>query len=742
MPNWTPKQKEVIDARDQNILVSAAAGSGKTAVLVERIINLLTDENNPVDIDNLLVVTFTKAAASEMKERVRNALDDIITNHPENEHIQKQINLINTAQITTIDSFCSFVVRENFEKIDLDPDYKIGDEGEIELLKADVLEEILTKRYEEAEPEFMRLIEQYKASKADDSVTNLIMELYTASESHANPEKWVKSCIDNYIVSDEEDLNSKSWMVKNINDIKNIMPDICKKLENAINICEQPGGPENYTKVLTDMYGTCQLAMDKQSYRALKNSLGEYKIPRLPNKSGGENSEKAERVKAIKNEVGNKIKNIVDDYLSYDIDEILEEINVMKDQVRVIIDLTLEFMNRLKEVKQENAIMDFSDLEHYALNILTYENENGEIVPSDVAISMSKQYKEIMIDEYQDSNTVQEAILTSISNGAGINNVFMVGDVKQSIYRFRLANPNLFLEKYDTYSEETNAPKRKIILDKNFRSRKEVIDSVNYIFDTIMCRHTGGIEYIDNNRLVCGATFKELPDTQDNSTDIILIEGDKEYEIEQIAKKIKKIVDPDFGMKVQDKDGNLRNAKYSDIVILLRGIKGISSQYVDVLEKYGIPAYTGTKTGFYDAKEVLTVLNFLNVLDNPRQDIPLAGIMLSQMFNFSESELAQIRINDEESGLYDELKSYLYDGDDEKLVDKITNFMNIINNLRKEIPYITVYDLIDKVLKINGYDNYIMALPSGLRRIKNIEQLKEKAVAYENSSYTGLFQIH
>ena len=205
----------------------------------------------------------------------------------------------------------------------------------------------------------MKFIEQYKASKADDSVTNLIMELYTASESHVNPEKWVKSCIDNYIVSDEEDLNSKSWMVKNINDIKNIMPDICKKLENAINICEQPGGPENYTKVLTDMYGTCQLAMDKQSYRALKNSLGEYKIPRLPNKSGGENSEKAERVKAIKNEVGNKIKNIVDDYLSYDIDEILEEINVMKDQVRVIIDLTLEFMNRLKEVKQENSIMDF-----------------------------------------------------------------------------------------------------------------------------------------------------------------------------------------------------------------------------------------------------------------------------------------------------------------------------------------------------------------------------------------------
>lgn len=741
MPNWTPKQKEVIDARDQNILVSAAAGSGKTAVLVERIINLLTDENNPVDIDNLLVVTFTKAAASEMKERVRNALDDIITNHPENEHIQKQINLINTAQITTIDSFCSFVVRENFEKIDLDPDYKIGDEGEIELLKADVLDEIITNRYEEAEHEFMKFIEQYKASKADDSVTNLIMELYTASESHVNPEKWVKSCIDNYIVSDEEDLNSKSWMVKNINDIKNIMPDICKKLENAINICEQPGGPENYTKVLTDMYGTCQLAMDKQSYRALKNSLGEYKIPRLPNKSGGENSEKAERVKAIKNEVGNKIKNIVDDYLSYDIDEILEEINVMKDQVRVIIDLTLEFMNRLKEVKQENSIMDFSDLEHYALNILTCENENGEIIPSDVAISMSKQYKEIMIDEYQDSNTVQEAILTSISNGFGINNVFMVGDVKQSIYRFRLANPNLFLEKYDTYSEETDASKRKIILDKNFRSRKEVIDSVNYIFDTIMCRHTGGIEYIDNNRLVCGASFKELPDIQDNATDIVLIEGDKEYEIEQIAKKIKKIVDPDFGMKVQDKDGNLRNAKYSDIVILLRGIKGISSQYVDVLEKYGIPAYTETKTGFYDAKEVLTVLNFLNVLDNPRQDIPLAGIMLSPMFNFSESELAQIRINDEESGLYDELKSYLYDGDDEKLIDKITNFMNLINNLRKEIPYITVYDLIDKILKINGYENYIMALPSGLRRIKNIEQLKEKAVAYENSSYTGLFNF-
>lgn len=741
MTNWTPKQLDVINTRDRNILVSAAAGSGKTAVLVERIIKMISDKEHGINIDELLVVTFTKAAAQEMKERVRDAMEKLLETDPGNKHIQKQISYVNNAKITTIDSFCASVVRENFDKINIDPGFRIADEGEIELLKSDVIDEMLEEYYDNASEDFMKLVDEYSNGKSDDRIEVLISELYNAATSHENPEKWVRDCIKNYEVETVTKLEESDWMKALIKQIKSSLKGLNDSMETAIAICDSPNGPIHHKEVLVDIKNEIELMLMRDSYEALFKSFDGYKVPQLSRKKSECDEEKLEFVKNIKKSVQDKLKKIKEEFFYETEEEILEEIKHTKGSVEMIIKLTLEFMQRFNEAKAEKEIMDFSDQEHFALKILTKEDENGNLVPTDIAREMSTQYKEIMIDEYQDSNSVQEAILTSIAGGNGVPNVFMVGDVKQSIYRFRLANPNLFLEKYDTYDENLEADYCKIILDRNFRSRKEVVNSVNYIFDNIMCRHTGGIEYRDNNRLVYGADYKDLPPEQDNSTEYIVVDGDREFEIEKIAKRIHQIVDEDNGMMVIGKDGEYRRARYSDIVILLRGMKGISEQYVEVLEKYGVPAYAETKSGFYDATEIKIMLSMLNVIDNPLQDIPLAATLLSPIFAFTEEELAQIKLRNQCYYLYDSIKQYQSNGDNEVITEKIGRFFDVLLAWRKQIPYVSVYDMIDKVLNDTGYGSYLSALPSGDKRIKNIEILKEKAEGYDNTSYKGLFNF-
>lgn len=737
---WTEKQLDVINTRGRNILVSAAAGSGKTAVLVERIIKMITDQKEPVDIDRLLVVTFTRAAALEMKERVREALEKKAEECPEDINLQKQLSFIHNAHISTIDSFCASVVRDNFDKIDLDPNFRIADETEIEMLKADIIEEMLEEYYEEATPEFMELAQQYSAGKLSDNIEALISKLYRDASGHYNPKKWIENCIHNYNVSSIDEFENSVWMQEFLDSVRKEMEGWIDSLNLAMSISESEDGPK-YGKGLRQLMDMIDEMKSLSSFDAMRDAVLNAGTIRL---SGVRNCDenKKKQVSDIKTAVTKGIHELKTSVFRQSIQDLFEDMVYSKSSVEMIIKLTLDFMERFQTQKSEKGIMDFNDQAHFALNILVDEDEDGYTHPSDVAKQLSLQFREIMIDEYQDSNYVQEAILSSISGGYGKNNMFMVGDVKQSIYRFRQAEPKLFLSKYDSYLEDLNADNCKIILDKNFRSRKEVIDSVNYIFDYIMHREVGGIDYKNGNRLSLGADYEELPRGQNNATELIMIEGeDKKTEAEYVAQKIREITNPVNGMKITEKGQNMRPVRYGDIAILLRSMKGNSDIYLEHMENNGIPAYAESRTGYYQTMEVQTIINALSVIDNPRQDIPLAAIMVSPMFGFSSEELACIKAENVCECLYDNVKAYEINGSDERLAGKVRRFLNLLNQFRNMVPYTSVYAIINKLLAETGYDYYIMAMANGKKRHLNIEALKEKAAAYDETSYKGLFNF-
>lgn len=740
MTQWTDKQLKVINTRDRNILVSAAAGSGKTAVLVERIVKLITDKNNPVDIDQLLVVTFTRAAALEMKERVRDALEAMSDQYPEDVNIARQLAFIHNANISTIDSFCGRVVKENFDKIDLDPNFRIADETEIEMLKSDIIDEMLEEYYQEGKEEFIHLATQYSGGKLSDNLFELIDQLYHYASGHHEPELWVKNCAKNYYAADIEEFSKSSWLCDMLFSIKKKIRGWISSLELAYEISESEGGPK-YGESLRVIIDGLTLALSKKSFDDIRHAIYDIEPVRLSGVRGCD-EEKKKQVSDIKNSVTKQINQLKSGIINQSLMEVYNDMQKSRMSVDMIIKLTLDFMSRFAKAKAEKGIMDFCDQEHYALKILNEQDGKGNLIPTDTARQIASGFKEIMIDEYQDSNFVQEAILTSISNGHGKNNMFMVGDVKQSIYRFRQANPKLFLGKYDCYTEDLTEDNCKIILDKNFRSRREVIDSVNYIFGYIMNKEVGGIDYRNGNELTLGATYEEPGNHQDNSTEFVMIEGKgKDTEAEYVAQKIKEITNPVTGMKITGKDGKLRTVEYRDIVILMRSLKSNTEIYLKHLSNNGIPAFAKTQNGYYKAMEVRTILDMLSVIDNPLQDIPLVAVMSSPMFQFLDNELACIKAHNMCSYFYQSVKRYSENGKNEQLRNKSAKFIQYINKYREMVPYTSVYELINHILEDTGYGYYILAAPNGNKRYLNIEALKEKAVAYDAISYKGLFNF-
>lgn len=733
MTQWTEKQQDVINTRNRNILVSAAAGSGKTAVLVERIIKLVTDEKSPIDIDQLLVVTFTRAAAAEMKERVRESLEKLSEEQPHDINIRRQLSLLHNANISTIDSFCGRVVKENFHKIDIDPNYRIADETEIDMIKSDILEEMLEEKYEAGDEDFENLVQQYSNGKLNDNISELICNLYQKAEKFDDPQKWLESCSKVYEIENVEELENAQWFVDYLEEIKLKLKQHKKNIDDIYEISESKDGPkfgdhiDNFNVTITEI-------LNKSTYSEIRKVVSQFAMVRQLRAVKGSDKEKTTQCQNVLN----KAKTYIQDELkkkifNKSIQEVFEEIQLCKNTVDEIISLTEEFSERLAAIKKEKAIMDFNDQAHAALNILKNR---------DVAVALSKQYKEIMIDEYQDSNYIQEAILTAIANGFGINNMFMVGDVKQSIYRFRNAEPKLFLEKYNLYQEDLTAKNCKIILDKNFRSREEIINSVNYIFNHIMQKRVGGIDYTNGNQLFIGANYPDLPVNQNNATEIIAIEGSsKEIEAEYVAQKIAEITNPNSGMKVTGKDGKLRNIKYSDIAILLRSVKTNAQMYLEHLENNGIPATADMKTGYYEAVEINTIMSMLQIIDNPRQDIELATVMVSPMFDFDVNELAIIKNEVPGDCLYERINSYDINGNNQALKLKIREFLNVLNKFRKLSNYVSVYDLINMILEETDFEYYVKAMSNGKRRYLNIEALKEKAVSYDQTSYKGLFNF-
>ncbi len=777
--SWTEEQKKVIEFRGRNILVSAAAGSGKTAVLVERIITMLTAKENPVSVDQLLIVTFTEAAAAEMKERIRLAIEKKLLEYPDNEHLMQQATLIHNAQITTIHSFCLSVIRDHFHAIDLDPGFRIGEEGELKLLRHDVLDELLEDCYQEGKQEFLDFVSAYGGSRDDKKIEELISKIYEFSRSYPNAEEWLDSCVRSYSAGTIEELE-ESPAVKLIKDnTRRYLEDAYELIRQGLILCGEPYGPAVYEATLLSDQQMVERFLEAETFAELSEKIrgkaqGKIAWARLAaNRDKTVSEEKISKVKAIREEVKALVKDIVCQYFYQDTEGLLFDLRLCRPQIEVLAGLVREFAQRFEEKKRDKDIIDFSDMEQYALRILT-EYHDGKVCPSAAAREYRQQFLEIMIDEYQDSNFIQEAILTSISTvSEGKYNIFMVGDVKQSIYRFRLSRPQLFMEKFDSYSLE-DSNKQRIDLHKNFRSRREVLDSANYIFRQIMTKPLGGIAYDDGAALYVGADYPDYQDcgscekgtdeTKRNSpvTEVLVIDSDikdeeakepggqegvgerenipeRELEARAIAGRIRELLRE---YQVTDKEsGKLRPVRYSDIVILTRSVKGFADIFTEVLNREGIPAYAGTREGYFKTQEIGVLLDYLRVLDNAYQDIPLTAVLTSPFCGLTEQELAAVKSEYRETPFYRAVECYRNEGKEETVRNKLERCMAQMEKLRERIPYTPMQELLRDIFVCTGYDEFVSAMPGGQQRKANLEMLLEKAKAFESTSYKGLFHF-
>lgn len=769
--SWTAEQQQVIDLRNRNILVSAAAGSGKTAVLVERIIKMITDTDNPIDIDRLLIVTFTNAAAAEMRERISAAIEKALMEQPENEHLQRQLTLIHNAQITTIDSFCAYVIRNHFHEIDLEPNFRTGDEGELKLLKQDVLNAVLERNYEELSPAFTALVEGYAAGRSDAKLSEMILSLYEFSQSYPWSKEWLASCADGYAVDNTEDLSNAVWMQPLLENLRYVLSDVRKRMEQALALTVEDDGPYMYEKVIRSDMEKYERAAACESFAEFYEALSAITYDRLPSSRGFDgDTDKLERVKQIRDGAKEVIKKLNKQYFFTSPGNMAEQMKKTAPMARELVRLAMEFADAYAAEKRSKNLIDFSDMEHFALNILVDEETKK---PRNAAEEFRDTFAEIMIDEYQDSNYVQETILRTISTEErGRNNIFMVGDVKQSIYRFRLARPELFMEKYDTY-QTADSDTQRIDLHKNFRSRKEVLSCTNDIFYKIMARDLGNVEYDSKAALYPGAVYPDAEDDKMFAPELLVLDSNEELladekyadatedkkllEAKLVAERIRQLMRE---QKVTDKEtGELRPAKYSDIVILLRSLSGWADAFAAVLNDAGIPAHTVLATGYFSTVEVQTVLSMLRILDNPRQDIPLTAVLRSPIVGLTDEELALLRLTDEKESFHDcvlgkceELCAACGNAGDidakadggiplEAYEQKLYDFYIMYLQLRKLVPDTPIHELIEILLKETGYGNYAAAMPAGKRRRANLDMLVEKAIAYENTSYKGLFHF-
>ena len=821
---FTPEQQRVIELHNSNILVSAAAGSGKTAVLVERIIRMICDGEHPADIDRLLIVTFTNAAAAEMRERIAAGIAARLEADPGNEHIQKQSALLHNAQITTIDSFSLFLIRNHFNEIGLDPDFRVADEGEIKLLQQEVLAQLLEDAYAgnfvpeealtsregygnegtvpemEAPEQFHACVEYFCPGGRESVLEQHILNLSRYAGSFPWPAEWLEERKNDYAAGDMEALVCSDYGQYLTERVNRTVEGCLEKLQEVKRLCELPDGPYMYGELTDAEIEQLERLTDCKNLEEQAAKIPAVTFARLPSKKDDSvDPAKRELAKAIRNSVKDTLSDLSESYFKTPLELAVEQGKACREPLRMLLNLVLEFDRRLLAAKQERHLIDFSDMEHYALQILLKREKVEEtgsigtdrtetkyrIVPSDVAMEYRQYFQEILIDEYQDSNLVQEYLLSAISGEEeGHYNRFMVGDVKQSIYKFRLARPELFLEKYDTYQETGDLCR--IDLAKNFRSRIQVVDAVNGVFSRIMSREIGGIAYDDKAALYPGATYPAAEDPAYGSEALlirkpekgereesgigeqhaegagVLVDYDNVRQLEAlaIAARIKQLKG---SLKVMEKStGELRPVRYSDMVILLRTTSGWDEEFKKILEQQGIPVYITSKTGYFGALEVQELLQFLRVLDNPRQDIPLFGVMQSVFGGFTQEEIAQIRSGGEGHSrkrmtLYEALKEVAKSGrtveegeetsagesagEETELSQKADTFLQRIGHYRDLTPFTSIRDLLQRILDDHDYLNYVTALPAGSKRRANVEMLLTKASAFEKTSYFGLFHF-
>lgn len=745
---WTSEQQKVIDLRDRDILVSAAAGSGKTAVLVERIVNRICVDNPPVDIDRMLVVTFTKAAAAEMRERVSRAIDSLKEQKPDDENLQRQSTLVHNALITTIDSFCLFVVQNNFAQLNLDPDFRIGDQAELKLMLKDALAQVFEDNYAREDNEaFINLIDTYSKGRNDSAVRQMVEDIYYKAGSSSWPRKWMNSLLRLYDIKSAKQLED-SEIIKEIVDYSRVLlEEAVQELTMAKDLASATPGLEKYALTLSEDIALFDGMADVTGYVGMQEFLNKISFGRIAviRKFDGDEKKK-ERVKSMRDAAKKKIDGIKQKYFGMSIELMYEQLERQRPFVKELIRLSLEFYDAMEAVKTRKRVFDFSDIEHFALRILVDEQT---LEPTETAREFSKHFEEIMIDEYQDSNQVQEDILTAISREhQGVGNMFMVGDVKQSIYRFRMARPELFMEKYNTYTSDDSAHQR-IDLHKNFRSRNEVLDFTNDIFYKIMAADLGNVQYDDDAALYPGASYPEetmrpellLVDYKDEDLSEIIEDedGDKvQIEALLIANRIRSLMEN--GMVTDKKTGQLRAVQYRDIVILSRSVATWGNTVAAVLKDCDIPAHVESNTGYFSSYEIQVILSMLRILDNPLQDIPMAAVLASPIVGMDDEELAQIRSAFKGVSFAQAVLSAMA-GENGYEDEKLKAFALVFERLRGAVADTPIHELLYMMLDETGFYRYASAMPAGKRRRQNIDMLIEMAAAYEKTSYKGLFHF-
>ncbi len=751
---WTNEQLQAIQEKNSNILVAAAAGSGKTAVLVERIIHKIIDEQ--MDIDKILVVTFTNAAASEMRERILEAIYKKLEENPENVHLQRQIILLNKASICTIHSFCLDVIHNHFYEIDLPSNFKIADTAEIDLLKQEVLDDLFEQKYTENDKNFIELLENYTNYRGDEALQELVLKIYKFIQSSPFPIKWLQEKLELLKIEDK-DISQTIWGKLIIQTVDDDIQESIMQLEvTKSKMALYPEMTKFYQTISEDIINLQDL-QKYNSWDELYIKLLNFNFSKWPVDKKVINDLK-EDSKEIRDKVKKHIKEKTAKLLSCSQEQAVKDLKIITPILEKLSNLITEFTKNFAEKKKEKNCIDFNDIEHFALKILLDENNN----PTEVAKKYKEKFEEIAIDEYQDSNLVQEAILTSISKG---NNIFMVGDVKQSIYKFRQARPELFLQKYDEYKnkeEKTQEDNLKIQLFRNFRSRQNILNITNLVFETIMSKELGDINYNENEYLNYGANYPEPEEIKNyagiaeldiidlkEDESITAFEGEEDEEEQErveddvleakfVANKIQELLNSNY--MVFDKKQGYRKIRPKDIVILLRATLNLSPIYEKELSDLELPVFSDTSGTYLDTVEIQTILSVLKIIDNPLQDIPLVVVLRSSICNFTDNDLIRIRLTDRNCNFYEALikTRLICEGD---LKNKIESFLEKLEKWKSISQYMPLDEFIWQIYLDTGYYQYVGLLPNGAMRQANLKTLFEKAKQYEKASFKGLFNF-
>ncbi|MGG4209225.1 helicase-exonuclease AddAB subunit AddA [Bacillus safensis] len=753
---WTDDQWEAIVSEGQDILVAAAAGSGKTAVLVERLIRKMTRPEDPVDVDRLLVVTFTNASAAEMKHRITEALEKELAKNPGSLHMRRQLSLMNRANISTLHSFCLQVLRTFYYEIDLDPGFRLADQTEGELLGDEVLDELFEDEYKAGKPSFFELVDRYTSDRHDLDLQWLVKRIYEFSRSHPSPEQWMRAFLSLYDVDAQTKVEQLPFYPYIKEDLSLVFRSCLELLERALALSKEPGGPapraENF---IDDLEQVNELIRHQNDFEKLYELLPNINFKRLKTCKGDEyDPVLLEKATDARNQAKKQLEKLKDEYFMRSPAQHLKSLAEMKRVVETLVELVIQFGQRFEKAKQEKSIVDFSDLEHYCLRILAEQDAEGNLIETEAAKYYQQQFEEVLVDEYQDTNLVQETILKLVSKGehAADGNLFMVGDVKQSIYRFRLAEPMLFLNKYKQFTPDGKETGKRIDLNKNFRSRSDVLDSTNFLFKQLMGETVGEIEYDEQAELKLGASY---PESEDTTTEMLLVHLDQQeaetdeereeletvqLEARVIAKKIRELVEQPF--QVYDaKQQMTRNLQYRDIVILLRSMPW-APQMMEELKKQGIPVYANLSSGYFEATEVSVILSLLKVIDNPYQDIPLAAVLRSPLVHLDENEMALIRTSDKKGTYYDAVKAFMrVTHSDHPTCKKLERFFRLLRKWRDFSMNHSVAELIWEVYRDTHYLDYVGGMPGGKQRQANLRALYDRSKQYEKAAFRGLFRF-